>query len=178
MFTSESEAWVEATKLAKLEQLDLDSDPYVPVYNLKRQGWVIYPRIATLEVKAMRSGTYMGKDSAEFNNDAARVTVYRSLLDQKCSFSSDFVFLSEYATKKWHTDKPHMFLAKIALGRALRHAFPDLFGVQITYEEVMCGLEFSSEIVNRKVPIEEVENPISTDNTNIVKLVAEVFGSK
>ena len=66
--------------------------------------------------------------------------------------------LSEYATKKWHTDKPYMFLAKIALGRALRHAFPDLFGVQITYEEAMCQLEFDNRPTRVAIPVTDVVN--------------------
>ena len=71
MFQSESEAWLAANKLATAEKLDLDSDPYIPIYNQKKQGWLLYPRVATLEVKAMRSGTYVGKDICEFDYDTA-----------------------------------------------------------------------------------------------------------
>jgi hypothetical protein len=191
MFQTESEAWLEASKIAKSENLNLDSDPYIPIYNQKKQGWVLYPRVATLEVKAMRSGTYLSKDACIFNHDdtgklvSASTFVYRDLLDNTSRFSSDEVYLEEYATKKWHHDKPHMFLAKIALSRALRHAFPDLFGAQITYEEAKCELEFDnrssnekSKIINQKIKNEESVNTLSTNNTNIVDLVGQVFGNK
>jgi hypothetical protein len=186
MFKTEADAREHIAGLCQAEHLDPDNDPYVPIYNEKKQGWLIYPKVATLEVKAMRNGSYAGKNKCIFfyneNTELlfAQTTIFRLIMDQPRAFESDPVFLSEYANAniKWHHEKKHMFLAKVALGRALRHAFPDLFGVVITYEEAMCKLEFDSQsaTMTNKNKVES-NKPSIPAVKSIADTVAEVFKS-
>lgn len=121
----------------------------------------VYMTVAGMEIKAMRSGVLAGKSAVVFGQEvdavnphdqkdiniptSAIATYQRIIMDQPRDFSSDPVQFHEYAKKRWHYEKPFMFLAKIARACALRHAFPDIFAGVISYEEMQCELNFDRE---------------------------------
>jgi len=123
----------------------------------------IYMTVAGMEIMAMRSGVLAGKSAVRFLDEIdvenpfsnkqinvpsqAVATYSRLIMDVPREFSSDPVQFFEYAKKRWHYEKPFMFLAKIARACALRHAFPDIFAGVISYEEQQCELGFGDEPV-------------------------------
>lgn len=122
----------------------------------------VYLTVAGMELKAMRSGVLAGKQPVQFGPgmdvttldgtivngpEWATATYQRLVMDQPRDFSSDPVQFDEYAKKRWHYEKPFMFLAKIARACALRHAFPDIFAGVVSYEEMQCELKFADHSV-------------------------------
>lgn len=121
----------------------------------------IYLTVAGMELKAMRSGMLCGKLPVVFGEEVdatdphtgkpinvpttAVATYKRFCMDIICEFSSDPVHFFEYANKRWHYEKPFMFLAKIARACALRHTFPDIFAGVVSYEEAQSELNFSDK---------------------------------
>lgn len=152
MYKTQAEADQRIAELCKSDGALVEEESYVALYNSKKDAFVIYPKVATLELKAMRTGVYAGKTAAVFEDAfaeliSAKTAVKRFVMDNICEFWSDPVYHNEYAKLDWHKEKPHMFLGKIALARALRHAFPDLLAddptvSSISHEEIRCELNF------------------------------------
>jgi|SRR5579872_52254 len=135
----------------------------------------VYTTVAGMEIKAMRSGVLAGKASVVFGPEIDAVnphdqtninvptfavaTYKRFCMDKICEFQSDPVQFFEYAKKRWHYEKPFMFLAKIARACALRHAFPDIFAGVISYEEQQCELGFDKDTSPPKISSTVNSNP-------------------
>jgi len=115
---------------------------------------VLMPGIADYRIKAARSGEYAGKSEPEFGPDVerfgitfpawCRVTVTRIVAGSPRQFTANERWLENYATAKRDTDQPNMMwrkrpygqLAKCAEAQALRMAFPEFSGGQVTAEEM------------------------------------------
>lgn len=170
MYKTQAEADQRIKELCLSNGVMVEEEPYLALYNKDKDGFVIYPKVATLELLAMRTGIYAGKDAAVFTHDengkllSASTNIKRFIMDQVCSFSSDPTFHSEYAKADWHKEKPHIFLGKISLARSLRHTFPDYLHADptvsaISYEEIRCELNFG------KGPAVSSKPPVSVDKT-------------
>lgn len=146
----------------------------------------IYMSVAGMEIKAMRSGVLAGKSAVRFLNEIetenpfsnktinvpteAIATYSRLIMDVPREFESDPVQFFEYAKKRWHFEKPFMFLGKIARACALRHAFPDIFAGVISYEEQQCELGFEqTESVSKPSP-PATQKPVT-------EIIADAFGN-
>lgn len=112
------------------------------------------PGIALYRIQAARSGQYGGKSEPEFGPDVTRnlggrtvtfpawcrVTVRRGAAE----FTAKEFWLENYATAKKDSEAPNAMwakrpygqLAKVAEAQALRMAFPELTGGEVTGEEM------------------------------------------
>lgn len=157
----------------------------------------IYMTVAGMEIKAMRSGVLTGKGSVQFCPPDEEIepanpmgTFIRSpkwaigsyerlVMDQSRTFKSDPVFFTEYAKKRWHYEKPFMFLAKIARACALRHAFPDIFAGVVSYEEQECDLGFDNDIPQKSnISVQELDTKQIVPSPSpqaISNMVAQIF---
>lgn len=112
------------------------------------------PGIALYRIQAARSGQYGGKSEPEFGPDTTRhlggrettfpawcrVTVRRGAAE----FTAKEFWLENYATAKKDSEAPNAMwakrpygqLAKVAEAQALRMAFPELTGGEVTGEEM------------------------------------------
>jgi hypothetical protein len=146
MYKTESEAREAALALSRKD--NLSDDAYVAIYQPSIDAFLIYAKVSTLLYKCAKTGTYAGKTAVLFRHDdhggliSAQTTVRRLVMDSVQEFQGDQVYLSEYTSSKWHTEKPHMFLAKTALAVALRQAFPDVLSGLVAAEEAACELDF------------------------------------
>lgn len=189
MYKTQAEADQRIAELCKSDGALVEEESYVALYNSKKDAFVIYPKVATLELKAMRTGVYAGKSSAEFIYDidnkliSATTSIKRLVMDKVCKFSSDPVQFTEYVKLDWHKEKPHMFLGKIALARALRHAFPDLLTddptvSSISHEEIRCELNFGKG-ADVKAPKESAKvDATIPDSDDVHSIVQNVFKVK
>lgn len=187
MYKTKVEADKRIAELCKKDGSQFEEDPYIALYNTKKDAYVVYPKVATLELRAMRTGVYAGKSAARFEHDengvllSATTTVRRLVMDKVCKFASDPVSFSEYAKLDWHKEKPHMFLGKIALARAIRHAFPDLLSDDptvsfLSYEEMKCGLDFGGgpDVKAEESKPASIDNPIHVGD-DVFSIVQGVF---
>jgi len=185
MYKIESEAREAALALSRKDQLS--DDAYVAIYQPSVDAFLIYAKVSTLLYKCAKTGTYAGKNDCGFTYDdhgnllSAQTTVYRLVMDQVQAFHGDAVFLQEYQSSKWHTEKPHMFLAKTALAVALRQAFPDVLSGLVAAEEAACELDFGSKpgtkSSGKTVKPEDFEiNTPSVDTVSVSEKVAALFG--
>lgn len=123
----------------------------------RRMAESIWPGIGELRTTAMRTGNYAGKSEIEFGPDQkktwegltvefpewAQCRVYRIVGGQRVEFAGSKVYwLETYASKKggapnamW-AKRPRGQLAKCAEAEALRSAFPEEIGHQLTAEEM------------------------------------------
>ncbi|MGF7433095.1 phage recombination protein Bet [Pasteurella bettyae] len=123
---------------------------------------VIMPGIYEQRITAFRTGQMAGQDEPVFGEiisfkgvevpEWCRVTVYRFINGERCSFSHTEYFSEACATTKdgrlnsmW-SKRPRGQLAKCAEAGALRKAFPDELGGVITADEV--NNEQSSQSIN------------------------------
>lgn len=117
----------------------------------------IWPGIGELRTTAMRTGNYAGKSEIEFGPDRtetfngnkvtfpewAQCKVFRIVGGQRVEFAGSKVYwLETYAAKKggepnamW-AKRPRGQLAKCAEAEALRSAFPEELGHEVTAEEM------------------------------------------
>lgn len=120
---------------------------------------VVMPGIYEYRTTAARTGRYAGQDDVVFGEDIeldgniygrggqivplfAKVTVYRIVEGIRCPFTGTAYFTETCATKKdgglnamW-SKRPRGQLAKCAEADALRKAFPDELGGEMTIEEM------------------------------------------
>lgn len=117
----------------------------------------IWPGIGELRTTAMRTGNYAGKSDIEFGDDTTRTLggleitfpewaqcrVFRLVGGQRVEFAGSKVYwLETYASTKggkpnsmWQK-RPRGQLAKCAEAEALRSAFPEELGHEVTAEEM------------------------------------------
>jgi phage recombination protein Bet len=133
----------------------------VPIWSkeLGRMVDTIWPGIGELRTTAFRTGEYAGRDDADFGPEVTmklggkeftfpqwcKVTVRRVVRGQAVAFCGPKVYwLETYATAKRDTDMPNEMWAtrtygqieKCAEAAALRAAFPEEIGSDITADEV------------------------------------------
>lgn len=128
---------------------------------------VVMPGIGELRITAMRTGEYAGQDEPEYGPDIehkgvtapawCKVTVYRLIKGHRCAFSHKEHFAEAVSTKSggevnsmW-TKRPIGQLTKCAEAGALRKAFPEELGGQMTAEE-MEGKTIDGEVVESETP--------------------------
>ena len=183
MYKTESDARTAALALCK--QDGLSNDAYVALFNKESDAFIIYPRVSTLAFKAAKTGSFAGKDCCIFIHDdkgklvSAQTSIFRLVMDTVREFAGDEVYYDEYAKFDWHKEKPHMFMAKIALAVALRIGFADTLAGLITYEEAKCELEFKkSGGTTVKSSDFDITKPdlVIPPTDNIKQMVADIFG--
>jgi phage recombination protein Bet len=143
-------------------KLDIFKRPVhiVPVWNRKQAKLVdtIWPGINELRTTAARTGSYAGQDEAVLGpmtsktfdevgeihfHEWASVTVYRMVQGERVGFTGTVYWLETYATKG-KSDVPNAMwarrttgqLVKCAEAEALRKAFPEEIGAELTMEEM------------------------------------------
>ena len=155
-----------------------------------RYDWrdVIMPGISEIRTTASRSGSYAGQDAPVFSEpstlniggvnvntpEMCTVTVYRMMNGERIPFSHTEYFVEACATKKegqlnsmW-SKRPRGQLAKCAEAGALRKAFPEEIGGEITADEVANDKESSNQnpvkIINQAPPelIERLEKAFAS----------------
>lgn len=135
----------------------------VPIWNsqLRRMIDTVWPGIGELRTTAIRTGQYAGRDHTETGPmvtekigsievtypEWAQVTVYRLVAGQRVAFAGPRVYWKETYAERGGKDKdptPNAMWAKRPLGQldkcaeaaALRAAFPEEVGNEITSDEV------------------------------------------
>jgi hypothetical protein len=180
----------EQLALTLSRQDKLADDAYMALFDEQSDSFVIYPKVETLAFKVAKTGFYAGKDCCVHTHDehghlvSSQTTVYKLVMDHVREFSGDEVYYDEYKNKgKFHNEKPHMAMAKIAFAKALRQAWPELLAGLVTYEEARCELDFG----RTKPPGKTVQatdfditKPDIVHKTpdSITNMVAEVFGNR
>lgn len=186
-----NESFIQVQQLCESEGLDIRCKPYAVITDKKTDEEKIYPTVYGLQIKAMRTGLYVGKKPAVFGPEvdhmcadgidrkvpeSATTTVSRLVMDLVCDFSSDPIFFKEYAKANWHFKYPHMFLGKVSFAHALKLAFADILAGQVTYEEMQCELEFGVPLKQpHTVPVNPV-TAIKPVKNSVVSQVEEIFG--
>jgi len=160
---------------------------------------VIMPGISEIRTTASRSGSYAGQDAPVFSEvtemniggikikvpESCTVTVYRMMHGEKVAFSHTTFFTEECATKKdgqlnamW-TKRPRGQLSKCAEAGALRKAFPEEIGGEITADEVPNDGESSNlnhvDVVNpiSEKSIHDVTKAFAMTNTDVPSLLKQ-----
>src|ERR1700721_3057893 len=178
MYKTESEAREAALALSR--QDTLSDDAYVAIYQPSVDAFLIYAKVSTLLYKCAKTGSYAGKTCVNFGYDdqnnllSAQTTVRRLVMDAVQDFAGDEVFLSEYQSSKWHTEKPHMFLAKTALAVALRQAFPDVLSGLVAAEEAACELDFGS---SKTTAAKQGSKVVKPDDLNSLSFAETILGT-
>ena len=136
---------------------------------------VIMPGIYEHRITAMRTGEYVGMDEMAFGAEithkgvnapsSATCTIYRMIAGVKAAFSHTEYFVEACATKKdgcinamW-TKRPIGQLSKCAEAGALRKAFPEELGGQMTVEEIQQEQEGTAAAPAEKVIEAEILLP-------------------
>ena len=133
----------------------------VPMWSKEKGALVdtVWPGIAELRTTAFRTGSYAGKDAAEFGPDETdtvgkleityptwcQITIYRRLGSNICKFVGPMVYWREtYASVKRGDETPNSMwtkrtrgqLEKCAEAAALRAAYPEEIGNEYAAEEM------------------------------------------
>jgi phage recombination protein Bet len=141
----------------------------VPVWDSQKRGMVetVWPGIAELRTTAFRTGHYAGRDPASTGEtikqqvgaitleypEWCQITVYRLVGGVRCAFPGPRVYWTEaYASQKRDDPTPNSMwrgrpfgqLEKCAEAAALRAAFPEELGGEISAEE-MAGQTLSAD---------------------------------
>lgn len=142
----------------KHRKLDIMKRPVqiVPVWDSKQRKMVdtIWQSITEIRITASRTGTYSGRDEAEFGEEVTegknftypkwcKVAVYRMVQGQNCKFSAKIFFKEAYKTAGKDTSEPNAMwksrpyaqLEKCVEAAALRMAFPEELGSDYILEE-------------------------------------------
>ena len=134
----------------------------VPMWSKERNAMVdtVWPGIAELRTTAFRTGSYAGKDAAEFGEDLkykvgnkevafpdwCRITIYRRLGSNICKFVGPKVYwLETYGRVKKNDETPNSMwlkrprgqIEKCAEAAALRSAYPEEIGNEYVPEEMV-----------------------------------------
>jgi phage recombination protein Bet len=164
-------------------------------------GWrdIIMPGISEIRTTASRSGSYAGQDAPIFSEieelniggikvktpDSCTVTVYRMIHGERVPFSHTEYFIEACATKKdgalnsmW-TKRPRGQLSKCAEAGALRKAFPEEIGGEITADEVATDGKSSNlnhvdviESMSKETAV-SLQKAFSATNTDIPELLKQ-----
>lgn len=133
----------------------------VPMWSKERSAMVdtVWPGIAELRTTAFRTGSYAGKDAAEFGPDEkdkignaeitypswCRITIHRRLGSNICKFVGPMVYwLETYGRVKRGDETPNSMwlkrprgqIEKCAEAAALRSAYPEEIGNEYVPEEM------------------------------------------
>ncbi len=145
----------------KHRHLDIMKKPVqiVPVWDSKKGKTVdtIWQSITEIRITATRTGTYAGKDEAEFGEDVTevlsnvkitypkwcRINVYRLVQGEKCKFSAKIFWKEAYknagkdslAPNTMWKSRPYAQLEKCVEAAALRMAFPEELGSDYIIDE-------------------------------------------
>lgn len=136
----------------------------VPMWSKEKGALVdtVWPGIAELRTTAFRTGSYAGKDAAEFGPDETekigntevtyptwcRITIYRRLGSNICKFTGPMVYwLETYGRVKRNDETPNSMwlkrprgqIEKCAEAAALRAAYPEELGNEYAAEEMVGG---------------------------------------
>lgn len=162
----------------------------VPIWDKEKERMVdtIWPGIAELRMTAFRTMAYAGRDKTVFGPDETRewgavkvtfptfaqVTVYRMSLGQRLAFAGPPVYWMEtYAATKsgvpnniWQR-RPRGQLDKCAEAAALRAAFPEDIGDELTADEVPMVYEQPARVgaTDEIVGAAEPDMPLSDPET-------------
>jgi phage recombination protein Bet len=141
----------------------------VPIWDSKTKSMkdTIWPSIAEVRITATRTGQYAGRSEAEFGEEIienlagieaiyprwCKVTVYRIVKGEKCTFTAKLFWKQEYKTAKNDTAAPNAMwskrsysqLEKCTEAAALRMAFPEEIGNDYIAEE---AFNANDEILN------------------------------
>ena len=145
----------------------------VPIWSSEKKCYIetVWPSISELRTTAFRTGTYAGTDAATWGEDRtqtwgtgaekcevtypewAQVTVYRLVAGQRCAFPGPRVYwLETFAHGKgsgpnamW-TKRPRGQIEKCALAAALRNAFPEEIGGDLSSDEAEGIQDFHQHI--------------------------------
>jgi len=127
-------------------------------YDEKEWRDVVMPGIGLYRIDASRSGQYAGMTEPQFGEDITeqlgnkkiiypkwcKITVNKIVNNNIVTFTALEYWKENYATAKKDTDEPNSMwfkrpygqLAKCAEAQALRKAFPDVVGQEVTGEEM------------------------------------------
>lgn len=194
----------------------------VPIWDSKSKSMkdTIWPSISEIRITATRTGKYAGRSEAEFGDDVTetlsgievtyprwcRVTVFRLVAGEKCSFTSKLFWKQEYKTAKNDTSAPNSMwnkrsyaqLEKCAEAAALRMAFPEEIGNDYIAEEAFDANEALVNVTPKsktanahnppkaieesfsKTPIEEAIHELSEEEKEKIarEEQAELFGEQ
>jgi phage recombination protein Bet len=190
-----------AVSYCQARGLDILKKPVhiVPMYINGAMRDVIMPGISEIRTTASRTGAYAGQDAPVLSQikqmniggvnvnapESCTVTVYRMMNGERVAFSHTEYFTEACATKKdgslnkmW-TKRPIGQLSKCAEAGALRKAFPEEIGGEITADEVANDKDSSN--LNDVHVIEPVSNDLiksltkafSATNTDIHQVLEQ-----
>jgi phage recombination protein Bet len=172
-----------AIDYCKSRKLDIMKRPIqiVPIWDSKTKTMkdTIWTSIAEIRTTATRTGKYAGRTEAEFGEEVTenlggtevtyprwcKITVFRLVENQKCSFSAKIFWKEAYKTIKNDSLAPNSMWAKRAYGQlekcceaaALRSAFPEEFGNDYIAEE---AFDQNEAIVTAKSKTEAAHLPL------------------
>jgi len=187
-----------AVAYCQARKLDVLKKPvHIVPMNVKNQmsgqyEWrdIIMPGIAELRTTASRAKSYAGQDAPVFTEfktlniggekisvpDSCTVTVYKAIGGDRVAFSHTEFFDEACATKKdgklnamWKK-RPRGQLSKCAEAGALRKAFPEDLGGEISYDEVIEGHGTDATI--------QTLNPITDETKESIKNGVSMIGDQ
>lgn len=146
-------------------------------YDKKEWRDVVMPGIGLYRIDASRSGKYAGMSEPEFGEDITeklggktityprwcKITVRKIVHDSIVKFTAKEFWKENYATQKKDSEEPNAMwfkrpygqLAKCSEAQALRKAFPDVVGQEVTGEEmegkIFASNTYDAEVISAKV---------------------------
>lgn len=165
---------------------------------------IIMPGVGSYRIDASRSGQYAGMSEPEFGEDITetlgdtkvtypkwcKITVYKLLGERIVEFTAKEIWKENYATKDRFSSAPNAMWSKRAYGQlakcteaqALRKAFPDVVGQEVTGEEMM-GKTFDHEYEPRRnldvvksLPVNQIvkQEEVEYDHDAFMLALAEI----
>lgn len=202
------ETLIMALDYCKARNLDImkKSIQIVPIYDSKTGCMkdTIWTSISEVRITATRTGTYAGRSEAEFGEDVTenlggitvtypkwcKVTVWRMVKGEKCSFTAKLLWKEEYKTAKKDTLAPNSMwskrnyaqLEKCTEAAALRMAFPEELGNDYIAEETFDTIKNITPAPSAKLdqfkPPQTVEEGLTEEQKLATKIVEEAKNCK
>ena len=174
---------------AQIEELCLSADLDINLGPYAAYDGKIHPTFAGYLMMAHQTGEFAGIQPTDFGPDIlvkingteyfvpinATATVLRRSRGGSApdSYSATVSFV-EYAHSVAHAVNPVLFLDKWALAVALRRAFTDAIGNQVTVEEMQAGMQFDHTKVHKiEVLRSDDEEPAKIDLADELDKVVE-----
>lgn len=145
----------------------------VPIWSSEKRCYIetVWPSISELRTTAFRTGSYAGSDPTDWGPDIAEtfgtgdqrcevtypewaaVTIYRLVAGQRCAFPGPRCYWKETFSKAkagapnpmW-TKRPRGQIEKCAMAAALRNAFPEEIGGDLTNDEAETIQDYHAHI--------------------------------